>query len=75
MSTEPDVKMIVVVSDEHLANIDTVVKALVEAGVTVEYVMSSAGIIAGLVPASKAEALKSLVGVLETEISQDFYAI
>jgi hypothetical protein len=75
MSTEPDVKVIVVVSDEHLANIDTVARYLVEAGMTIEYVMGSAGIIAGVVPASKAEGLKEIVGVLETEVSQDLYAI
>lgn len=75
MADERVERVIVTVDEQHLAEIQTVASALQSAGMQVEQVLSSTGIITGKVPLSGIPALKSIAGVVDVETDQEMQAI
>jgi hypothetical protein len=73
---EPELKSIVVtIDDEHLPTIQTVAAALRLAGMNVEQVMSTVGIITGKAPATALADLKSIAGVVAVESDEPMQAL
>jgi hypothetical protein len=75
MSGERVERVSVTVDDQHLPEIQTVAIALESAGMRVEQILASTGIITGEVPQSKIEALKRVPGVVDVEIDQEMWVI
>ena len=75
MSNEQIVRIIVTVDDQHLPDIQAVATALQSAGMKVNNVLSSTGIITGEVSQPKIRELRSIPGVVDVEVDQEMRAI
>jgi hypothetical protein len=69
------VGVIVTVDDQHLPEIESVAGALRSAGMQVERVMPTIGIITGKVSDDKRQDLTRIAGVASVEIEGEMYAI
>lgn len=75
MSDDRVEHVIVTVDDQHLPEIQTVAIALQSAGMQVEQMLTSTGIITGSVAQPQVGALKRVPGVVDVEIDQEMQAI
>ncbi len=74
MATEAT-RIVVTVNDQHLAKIQSVVKALKAAGMNVANTMATSGIITGAVAQHGIAALKKVPGVEAVEVDQEMKAL
>jgi hypothetical protein len=75
MGSENVEKVVVTVDEQHLPNIQSVRADLESAGMEVDGVMETVGIITGKVPPGKARALGAVRGVSSIEPDGEMYAI
>lgn len=75
MPDEQITRIVVTVDDQHLSDIQSVSTALQSAGMKVENVLPSTGIITGEVAQPKIQELKNLPGVVDVEPDQEMRAI
>ncbi|WP_250123569.1 hypothetical protein [Chroococcidiopsis sp. CCMEE 29] len=75
MSDEKVERVVVTVDDQHLPTIHSVAVALQSAGMQVDNVMPTVGIITGEVSQTKMAALESVPGVAAVELDQEMHAI
>ncbi len=75
MSDEKVVRIIVTVDDKHLSEIQSVASTLQSAGMKVNNVLSTTGIITGEVTPPKIPELKRIPGVVDVEPDQEMQAI
>ncbi len=68
-------RIIVTVDDQHLTRIQMVVTELQSAGMKIEQVMSTVGIISGEVSLSRLSILQTIPGVLNVEPDEPMTAI
>jgi len=67
-------RIIVTVDDDHVANIQVVVDQLRAAGMQIENVLASSGIITGAVVSSHRDGLQAVAGVVGVEDDQEMRA-
>jgi hypothetical protein len=75
MSDEQIERIIVTVDEQHLLNIQSVATALQSAGMKVDNVLPSTGIITGEVSQPEIQKLKSTPGVVDVEMDREMRAI
>lgn len=75
MSDEQTERVIITIGDQHLSDIQSVATTLQSAGVKVDNVLPSTGIITGEVSQPKIQELKSIPGVVDVEVDQEMRAI
>ncbi len=75
MSNEKVVRIIVTVDDQYLSAIQSVATTLQSAGMKVNNVLSSVGMITGEVPQSTMSDLRKISGVIDVEVDQEMQAI
>jgi hypothetical protein len=75
MGSEKTEKVVVTVDDQHLRNIQSVRADLESAGMEVDGVLETVGIITGKVPAGKSQSLGAIRGVSSIEPDGDMYAM
>lgn len=70
-----ELQVIVTVDDQHQAGIDSIAQALTAAGMKIENVLRTGGIITGRVPKSLRSNLNAVEGVAAIENDSDVRAI
>ena len=68
-------KVVVTIDDAHLGNIQSIASDLKSAGMTINNILATSGIITGEVIATKMKALHGVVGVVDVEIDGDMHML
>jgi hypothetical protein len=75
VSTETTKRIIVTVDDQHLPEIQAVATALQAAGMQVDQILPSTGIITGEVSPAQMSGLKTVPGVVDVALDQEMRAL
>jgi hypothetical protein len=75
MSNDPIARIIVIVDDQHVAEVQAIATTVQAVGMTVDNVLATTGMITGTAPQSKIPDLKQVAGVADVEMDQEMRAI